>query len=95
MERPTPIWAKDFSKCPQCGCEKGLVDTANKELPGQEKVFGAYRKEVFPLLPIQTCLLSVPALLLQWDFCDDCGTPHITRAERVDMPITAQMKKEM
>ena len=75
----------DFTKCPACGSEKKIIETAlNEELikPTSQKtalhVFAVALIDQFSVLT----RVTVPILMVLIDACAECGTIYVTRIDK-------------
>ena len=84
---------REFSQCPKCFATATVTRLAAAELLAKgghikPDVFLSMRKMIVPLIEPSTAVLSVPAMIVHYDICFDCGTEYCIKVEKLDLPIT-------
>jgi len=75
----------DFTKCPACGSEKKIIETAlNEELikpTSQKTALHVFAVALIDQLSVLT-RVTVPILMILTDACAECGTIYVTRIDK-------------
>lgn len=77
--------------CPSCESAERVFDFAHKELErrGIHEPVELYfhSREARPLQDVSKAILTMPTVVLYWDFCKGCGLKYVFRVDTLDAPI--------
>ena len=83
-------------KCPKCGSERRIVETVMNQEKEKGKVnpnaFGCSRQTNIIVADPTKITISVPALIVFYDICFDCGTEYCFRVDLTT--ATPQMRTQ-